>query len=196
MKYDSFVELINCPDLAFVARAIAKTEDVKPQFEYMKIDEQDGFLIAAAADGKRLHKAVIDKEEVGDVSPGYWKVLRNEIVKEQFHDAGDNCLVYKRKEILWLVREKEPVFPYEISERLFVYFQGNPMREGDIITDECYHEQLNTFIKKLPEPDGMNFNYLWDLGPYEWHYKIFGAAEPVLFESGNKTALIMPLTLF
>jgi hypothetical protein len=225
MKYDSFVELINCSDLAFVARAIGKTEGDKPHFEHMKIEEKDGRFIATATDGNRLHKAVIDKEKSGNVSPGYWKVLRNESVEERDYDAKDigDILVHNRKEILWLERAKDPMLlQVEISEKQFTYVQGdliregdiitdesypawvntfiklwgNPIREGDIITDECYPAWVNTLIKKLPEPDWINFNYLWDLGPYEWHYKVFGVDKPILFENENKTALIMPIRMY
>jgi hypothetical protein len=199
MKYNSFVELFDCPALAFVARAVDKRETNRPQLKYVKIEKKGEELEALATDGKRLHKAVIDRERVRDVFPGYWRVLKNKEIKERDEgaedDLGPSYLVYTIKNVLWLAREENPglLMNDETIERVFP--RGDPIKEGTVCASEFRSDSLNTFIKGLPELFGINPRYLWDLGPYEWHYKIFPGRTPILFEYENRTALIMPITL-
>ena len=204
MKYYSFVELINCADLAFVARAVCEDKN-QPQYWYMKIEKRDNNLFAIATDGRRLHKAQLSKKDIASASPGYWRVLKNKAVKErdyEFEEHFDHELdfysrVYTRKNILWLARLNKFDFfpPDDVINRLFP--QGNRLKEGIVDTRKYHSGSINALIKNLPDSAGINPKYLKDLGPYEWNYKIFSTSgdKPVLFEHENKTALIMPLNL-
>jgi hypothetical protein len=199
MKYTSFVELVNCADLAFVARAVSNNEN-RPQFWYMKIEERDGGLSAIATNGKRIHKAQLSKMDVPGISPGYWRVLKNKTVKMRNRDLEDleghwHTLVYIRKKILWLTRlDAFDLFPDDESINS-IFPQGEPLREGTVSTHKYHLDSMNVLIKNLPDSAGINLEYLRDLGPHEWKYKIFAHDKPVLFEHENRTALIMPLFL-
>jgi hypothetical protein len=198
MKYDSFVELVDSADLAFAARAVGDDEN-RPQLWYMKIAEKDGGLTATATDGSRLHRARLKEREAKAVSPGFWRVLKNKAVRERDYDAENNFplgyRVYEKKHVLWLARLEEfGLFPPDdVIDGKFP--EGEPVRQGTVNTGKYQRGDMNRFIKGLPDGAGINPEYLKDLGPFEWNYAVFSPRKPVLFESGNKTALIVPLTL-
>lgn len=198
MKYTAFVELINCADLAFVARAVSEDES-RPQFWYMNIREHEGGFLAMATDGRRLHKARLSKKDVPNVSPGYWRVLKNKEFKTRDYDLENMMriyrLIYERKHVLWLARlDKFDLFPDdETINRITPH--GDPIKTGTVNTYRYHLDSMNALIKNLPDSLGMNLKYLKDLGPLKWNYKIFTSDKPVLFERENKTALIMPIGL-
>jgi hypothetical protein len=200
MKYAAFAELFNRDDLAFVARAVGK-DDIRPQFWYMRITEEDGSFCAIATDGRRLHKAQIDQEDGAAVSPGYWRVLKNKSSETRDHESEDemgfyNRRVYIKKNVLWLAKLDDfNLFPTDdVINRIYPPRDMNPIKEGMLSTGKYHHSSINALIKNLPGGVGINLNYLKDLGPYEWKYKIF-PGKPVLFEHENKTGLIMTLSL-
>jgi hypothetical protein len=198
MKYTAFAELINCADLAFVAGAVSK-DDARPQFWYMSVRENEGGLSAMATDGRRLHKAQLNKRDAPNVSPGYWRVLKNKMFKmrdyDLEHEMRADRFIYERKHVLWLARlDKFDFFPADdVINRIAP--QGDPAAEGKVIAWKYQHGSMNALIKNLPESAGINLEYLKDLGPWEWNYKVFAPGKPFLFECENKTALIMPLNL-
>jgi hypothetical protein len=199
VKYDSFVELVNSADLAFVARAVGDDED-QPQLWYMKIAEKGGSLTATATDGRRLHRARLEGREAKAVSPGFWRVLKNKAARLRDYDAeGEfsplDYRVYEKKHILWLARLEEfGLFPPDdVIDGKFP--EGEPVSQGKVNTGKDWLGDMTRFIKGLPDDAGINPGHLMDLGPFEWNYAVFSPGKPVLFESGNKKALIMPLNL-
>jgi hypothetical protein len=198
MNYTAFVELMNCADLAFVARAV-DTSDDHPQFWYMSVGENEEGLSAMATDGKRLHKAQLNRKDVPNVSPGYWRVLKNKEIKTRDHELEYdirpmNRLVYEREHILWLAKlDKFDLFPPDARINA-VFPRGNPLKEGTVDTHKRAYKSINALIKNLPGFAMMNLKHLMDLGPGEWNYKIFTPGKPFLFERENKTALIMPIS--
>jgi hypothetical protein len=201
MKYVAFTELYNHADLAFVARAVGK-DDKWPHFWHMKITEEDGDLLAIATDGRRLHKAQISQKDEKAVSPGYWRVLKNKSVKTRDYTSEDglgfsNRLVYIKTNVLWLAKlEDFDLFPTDkVINCLYPPRDASPIKEGVVSMHKHHHNRsMNALIKNLQSGAGINLNYLKDLGPYEWKYKIF-PGKPILFEHENKTGLIMPLDL-
>jgi hypothetical protein len=200
MKYVAFAELYDCDDLVFVARAVGK-DDIRPQFWYMKIAEEDGGLLAIATDGRRLHKAQIGQKDGAAVSPGYWRVLKNKSTETRDYEYEDemgfyNRHVYIKKNVLWLAKlDNFDFFPTDDAiNRIYPPRDRNPIKEGVVSTYKYHHDSINALIKNLPGDVGINLNYLKDLGPYEWKYKIF-PGKPILFEHENKTGLIMTINL-
>jgi hypothetical protein len=198
MKYVAFVELYNCVDLAFAARAVGD-DDNRPQLWHMKVEEAGDGLLVLATDGRRLHKAQINKKDAPDVSPGYWRVLKNKSIQFRDCETEDelgycNRRVYIREKILWLAKLDE--FGYFPSDDAInrVYPNGTPLTEGVVSTHKNHLDSMNALIKNLPDSAGINMRYLKDLGPYEWKYT-YSPEKAVLFEHENKTALIMPLRL-
>jgi hypothetical protein len=167
----------------------------------MKITDEAGGLVAIATDGKRLHKAKINQEDGIAVSPGYWRVLKNKSVKTRDYEIEDNLGFYNRRvyiktNVLWLAKLDDfSLFPADDAiNRIYPPRDASPTKEGVVSTHKYHHDSMNALIKNLPSGAGINLNYLKDLGPYEWKYKIF-PGKPILFECGNKTGLIMPLNL-
>jgi hypothetical protein len=203
MKYTTFVELINHYDLSFVAKAISKDDDL-PQFWYMKIQENETGLLATATDGKRLHRVQIDKDHIPKgLEPGYWRVLKNKKNKyrdiEAEYDAkeegiiGRGHLIYKKEKVLWIAKLADGfgLFPSDKTiERIFP--SGEPEMTGELNLTENAHTAIIGFIKALPPHVGFNFYHALDLAPDEWNFKYYVLNKAVLFENGNKTALIMP----
>jgi hypothetical protein len=199
MKYVAFVELIDKRDLAFVARAVSRDDNL-PQLWYMKIAEEDGGLLAVATDGKRLHKAAFTEKEAAGLSPGFWRVLKNKAVWERDFEAEDEMgvindfgehKIYEKKHVLWLAKlDAFDLFPADDKiDRIFPY---HPTQQGAVNTAKHRQDSMQWMIKKLPESAGINPKYLRDLGPYEWKYA-YQPGKAVLFEHQNKTALIMPI---
>jgi hypothetical protein len=199
VKYDSFVELVDSADLAFAARAVGEDENW-PKLWYRKIAEKDGNLTATATDGRRLHRVWLEEREAKAVSPGYWWVLKNKADRIRDYDAEDDFFpldyrVYEKKHVLWLARLEEFGFfpPDDVIDGKFP--EGEPVRQGTVNTGKYRLDDMNRFIKGLPDGTGINPGYLRDLGPFEWNYAVFSPGKPVLFESVNKKALIMPFIL-
>jgi hypothetical protein len=55
---------------------------------------------------------------------------------------------------------------------------------------------LVKFFREFPEPAAINMNYINSLDHYRaWKVKWYGVGKPVLFESNNCTAVIMPMRM-
>jgi hypothetical protein len=200
MKYVAFAEMIDNDDLAFVARAVSCDDD-RPQFWYMKITENDNGFLAIAIDGKRLHQAELgNKGSLADLSPGFWRVLKNKTVEERDFEAEEEFSVlgiyekhrvYKRKRVLWIAKlDKFDLFPsLDEIDRLL---PKNFTQQGVVSTCKHRHDSMQNMIKELPKFVGINPGFLKDLGQHEWKYA-FEPGKAVLFEHENKTALIMPI---
>jgi hypothetical protein len=194
MKYIGFAELFGAINLAFVARAVSN--DDKFGYRYMKIEDQDGILTAIATNGRRLHKAVLPPEEAELVSVGYWRVLLSRSLKKRDYETEDeleydhrlNMRVYEKKRVLWLAQEAVAV-PFSEAATNLLSGLGDYTKDGIFKARKYNFNRISTLIKNMPPGLGLNLNYIKDLAPYNWTYKVY-TEKAVLFEDGNKTAVI------
>lgn len=159
-------------DIKFVIKAKAKDE-IKPVFYNMYVDENG---VASCTDGKRLHCAKETGLETGFYS--VVKITKSEIILNKFEtDIGTFPNI---KQVI--PDDASVVKTIEVSGRN-LKLNGNAWGITDIIRamDERNTVAIN-FVNDILGDDNELFKV-----------KIFAMGVPVKFESGNKTAVIMPI---
>ena len=189
--YDDFFEVqklqtpIDFYDFKFLANAISKDEN-RYFMTFVFCEKEGDHLVMVATDGRRMHLLRPANEEYFGIKEGTYNVLSN-TAKEIIFAHVDESL--KKGDYGFIEHGEFPhwkkVMPTgEIRDTI----EGISFCKLDL---RC----IVSFSRKLKEKESINPCYLYELGSYNWDVKFFeGELKAVEFTSGNKQAVIMPMT--
>jgi hypothetical protein len=186
MIYGTFIEAQGefSRQITFLSRAVCKDE-TRFFMCHILIEPSDikpGKFRGVGTDGKRLH--IVDPLSCPDglgLEAGNWRPLRMGSKYSWMAQIKNNRGIFPnyRK----VVPQGEPSFAFDLP--------GLP--RGDCQDNMPY---LVNFFREFPEPTVINMNYLNALDhDRAWSVKWYGGDKPVLFESADHTAVIMPIRM-
>jgi len=189
--YDDFFEVqksqmwIDFCDFKFLANAISKDKS-RYSMTFVFCEKEDDHLVMVASDGRRLHLLRPKNADYFGIKEGTYKVLVNTASEIIFAHVDESL----KKGDCGFVEHGE--FPHykkvmptgEIRDTI----KGISFCKIDL---RC----IVSFSRKLKERESINPDYLYELGSYDWSVKFFeGELKAIEFTSGNKQAVIMPMT--
>jgi hypothetical protein len=194
VRYETFIEAegLFAWEINFLSRALGPWESYGGQVERtccIHVEVSEKGLAGVATDRRRMH--VVDPLHAGafggaEIGPGAWRVLRGtgelaRIVKVADEDAG---LFVPWKKV---IPEGTPGYTCE-----FAGYSPEWEKEGDTVGAE----ELTRLIRGFPEETAIQLRYLADLGRMDrWTVEWRRNNRAVVFESGNKKAVIMPVAV-
>jgi len=184
--YDDFfvVEKEQMPlyfsDFKFLANAISRDEN-RYFMTFVLCEKENDHLVMAATDGRRIHLLRPVNEDDFGIKEGTYKVLVNTAKEIIFAHCDDNSGIINHGKF----PNYRKVMPTgEVRDTI----EGISFCKSDL---RC----IVSFSRKLKEKESINPDYLYELGKFTWDVKFFeGALKAVEFTSGNKQAVIMPMT--
>ncbi len=197
MLYSNFVELKGNgvgDDLRFVARAVGDDE-TRPFMRFILVEPVDetpeSELRAVATDGRRLHMVEIDRRIAGlGFVPGKWRVVKCAPTVVQLARVADDEDSQKSAGNFPNYKKVIPEGPVD----KVMAFEG--FSRAEIARSS---HTLSKFLRECPDPTAVNLVFLEALGQMEWTVEWRKGLEPyqnraVVFKSGDRTAVIMPLS--
>jgi hypothetical protein len=184
MIHGTFIEAFGelSKEITFLSRAICKEEDRYFMWHILiePSDAEPGKFKGVATDGRRLH--IVDPLSAPDnigLEAGNWRPLKR---------GGECSWIAQIKDFRGRFPDYRKVIPHD--EPAFTFeLPGIP--RGDNMRNMPY---LVKFFREFPDPTAINMNYINALDHYRaWKVKWYGNNKAVLFESGNYTAVIMPM---
>jgi hypothetical protein len=181
MVHETFIEAEGefAREIGFLSKALGGVLG-RRDMSHIHIEASEPGLTGVTTDGMRLHivNPVSCPEGLG-LAPGEWRVLRTAkkaawIAKVAVKDT-EGFVNWKRIIPAW-----EPAYTAR--------FGGFSMERDPKVTKE-----LVEFIRGFPEPTAIQMRYLADLGTGDWEVKYHGVDDPVVFEWGNRKAVMKPL---
>jgi hypothetical protein len=184
--YGNFIEAFGdfSKEITFLSRAVCKI-DWRYSMKNILIEPSDVAsekFRGVSTDGRRLH--IVDPLSCPDglgLEAGNWRPLKTVSkyswitqIKESKESTGQ-FPDYRR-----VISRDKPQFTFKLP--------GIPHRDktGDI-------NYMVKLFREFPEPTSINWNYINDLDYYRpWEVKWYGKDKPVIFESENYSAVIMP----
>jgi hypothetical protein len=197
MKCSNLVEFYGgmaCADLVFIAKAVCDDE-TRPFMncvlvEDLEIDEKN-ITRLVSCDPVRLHILDFKKEEAErfGIIPGKYRVLK----------AKQDHVQFLRYDTDLEVNGKFPDYKKVIPEGpADFHAKFESFDKGGI-----YHNSVNLikFFRSFPQPTAISFSYLKDLGDgVAWDVEYRNGDDKfqhkaIVFKSGNRTAVIMPMVI-
>jgi hypothetical protein len=186
--YETFIEAAGkfAGEIGFLGKAVSRDE-TRPFMNHIHIEpseQEEGAMMGVATDGRWLH--IIDPLSCPGgfgLAPGDWRCLKADrktawLAKIAEKDAGQ-FPAWRR-----VIPDKEPAYTTK--------FNGLPLI-GKWRPRVSYQDMVK-FIREFPEPTVINLAYLADLGTDdEWEVRYTENTKALLFEAGNKRAVIMPM---
>jgi hypothetical protein len=192
VRYETFIEAggLFASEIYFLSRALGPWGSYRGQVEptcCIHVEVSENGLAGVATDRRRMH--VVDPLHVNvfggaDFGPGAWRALGGEgefawIAKVA--DENTELFVPWKK----IIPEGTPEYTRE-----FAGYSPEWEEEGDTVGAE----ELTRLIREFPEETAIQLRYLADLGRMDrWTVEWRRNNRAVVFESGNRKAVIMPL---
>ena len=193
MKYGKFIDAEKA--LSFQLSFLSKAVSNDPAKYFMNCihiepsDKGEG-LLGVATDGRRLHLV----DPINDVTvkilgltQGYWKV---------FKDSGPRRLWAARLEDSETKEFQYPNWRKAIPSGESKYetnFDGFSTKGSGLNKN---HIGLAKFIHNFPEVTALNLKFIQDLGAgFDWRVNWYGSGKSLKFTEGDRTAVIMPMTI-
>lgn len=180
MKYGKFIEIIghSVGDILFLSKSISDDETrLMMNFIYCENNQ----LIAT--DGRRMHFVNMSKEQLD-----HWGFKNN-----TFYE-----FLKGTKKKVWLA-EIDNVGGMVFPNIQRVIPTGEVVKQCDFLNpskQEELYKQIRAVSDIIPREFGLNIKYLLDLPrALFFRVKVFDTPGPILFESGNLTALMMTTCL-
>jgi hypothetical protein len=196
VRYETFIEAAGlfAWEINFLSRALFSNWGVGP-LSCIHVEVSEKGLAGIATDGRRMH--VVDPLHASafggaDLGPGTWRALGGKgelswIVKVADEDAG---LFVPWKKV---IPEGTPGYTCEFPGYSPEWeWEWEWEEKGDTVGAE----ELTRLIRGFPEETVIPLRYLADLGRKDrWRVEWRGNCRAVVFESGNKKAVIMPVSV-
>lgn len=190
MKYDLFVDASGtlAEELRYLAKSISNDETryfmMNIYVEYIDPEHPEAGLLGVATDGRRLHVVEPLHEsatKVFDMKPGHYRFLKASQKSAWVAKYAENPGQFPA----WrrVIPSGEPKFT-----TTFTGFEASGHRRGI--------PELVKLLRAFPEATAMNLKYLEDLGTgTPWSVEWSEPNKAVVFKSGNRKTVIMPISL-
>lgn len=188
-KFDGFANIDAGEALRafyFLSKAVAKGEDWRQMFQDIHIEAaEDGSYTAAATDGKRMHVVTGISAELGTIfgfAPGEWKLISAKPGRVQIARITnrDQQFVNWRR----VIPTGEAAYRTE--------FDGFSLSSSRVSSSSVNFAKL---MRSFPEVTPIDLRYLEPVDTFDpWSVSWYAPNKAVVFERGDWSAIIMPLS--